>query len=94
MIRRARKPLLLDEWQRMPHVWDLVRRAVDEDCTAGQFLLTGSAAPITAPMHSGAGRIVSLRMRPLSMAERVTHTPTVSLATLMQGGAHIEGDTE
>src|SRR3990170_4565916 len=36
-------PLLLDEWQRVPAVWDAVRRAVDEGALPGQFILTGSA---------------------------------------------------
>lgn len=36
-------------------------------------------------MHTGAGRIVNLRMRPLSLVERSLETPTVSLAALMSG---------
>ena len=54
-------PVLLDEWQRVPETWDLVRRAVDEVRRAGRFLLTGSAAPAEAPTHSGAARIVTVR---------------------------------
>ena len=27
-------PLLIDEWQRVPAVWDVVRRAVDRGCSA------------------------------------------------------------
>lgn len=92
-LDRAAKPLLLDEWQRLPHTWDLVRRAVDRDRSGGQFLLTGSAAPVTAPTHSGAGRIASLRMRPLSVAERVGHSSTVSLTALLAGGTQVTGDT-
>ena len=33
-------------------------------------MLTGSATPAIQPKHSGAGRIISLRMRPLALAER------------------------
>lgn len=79
-------PLLIDEWQRLPAAWDLVRRAVDDDPAGGRFLLTGSAAPRTAPTHSGAGGIVTLRMRPLTLAERGVSTPTVSLARLLDHG--------
>lgn len=93
-LHDAAKPLLLDEWQRLPAVWDQVRRAVDQNGVGGQFLLTGSAAPVDAPAHSGAGRITSLRMRPLSLAERVQATPTVSMAALLRGGADIAGETE
>jgi hypothetical protein len=88
-------PVLLDEWQLVPPVWDAVRRAVDRDDAPGRFLLTGSATPSTAPTHSGAGRIVSLRMRPLSLAERGVETPTVSLHDLLAGGGSaIEGKTD
>lgn len=79
-------PVLLDEWQRVPTSWDLVRRAVDDDPTPGRFLLTGSAAPVGGGTHSGAGRIVRLRMRPLTLAERGIDVPTVSLGELLSGG--------
>jgi predicted AAA+ superfamily ATPase len=79
-------PVLLDEWQRLPAVWDAVRRAVDEDPSSGRFLLTGSASPASPQTHSGAGRIVRMRMRPLSLVERDVATPTVSLALLLAGG--------
>lgn len=78
-------PLLIDEWQRVPSVWDAVRRAVDQGSPPSQFLLTGSASPATAPTHSGAGRIVAIRMRPLSLAERGLETPRVSLGDLLAG---------
>ena len=78
-------PVLIDEWQRLPSSWDLVRRAVDRDPEASKFLLTGSAAPTEAPTHSGAGRIITIRMRPMSLAERSLTEPTVSLADLLSG---------
>ena len=79
-------PVLIDEWQRLPGSWDLVRRAVDDDPTGSRFLLTGSAAPAEAPTHTGAGRIITVRMRPMSLAERGLQTPTVSLGELLAGG--------
>ena len=78
-------PVLIDEWQRLPASWDLVRRAVDRDPNTARFLLTGSAAPIEAPTHTGAGRIITMRMRSMSLAERGLGTPTVSLAELLSG---------
>ena len=78
-------PVLIDEWQRLPSSWDLVRRAVDQDPAPARFLLTGSAAPAEAPTHSGAGRIVTVRMRPMSLAERGLTEPTVSMAALLSG---------
>lgn len=78
-------PVLIDEWQFVPPIWDRVRRAVDADPSPGRFLLTGSSSPVARGTHSGAGRIVSLRMRPLSLAERLDEEPTVSLNHLLSG---------
>ncbi|WP_322755765.1 ATP-binding protein [Frankia sp. Cas3] len=84
-LDRSPTPVLVDEWQREPAVWDLVRRSVDRDPAPGRFLLTGSATPTIAPTHSGAGRIVTLRMRPMSLAERGLATPAVGLSDLLTG---------
>ena len=79
-------PILIDEWQRLREVWDLVRRAVDDGAAPSSFILTGSAAPDPPPTHSGAARIVSVHMRPLSLSERIGGA-TVSLAELLEGGS-------
>jgi predicted AAA+ superfamily ATPase len=76
-------PVLIDEWQRAPTVFDAVRRAVDERPAGGQFILTGSA-PV-AGAHSGAGRITTMRLRPLALSERLDLETTVSLAELLDG---------
>jgi uncharacterized protein len=81
----GRPPILIDEWQYVPESWDLVRRAVDAGARPGQFLLTGSASPADLSTHSGAGRIVTVRMRPLTLAERGIAAPTVSLRALLSG---------
>jgi predicted AAA+ superfamily ATPase len=78
------RPALIDEWQRVPEVWDVVRAHVDDDHTPSQFLLAGSLPG--KGTHSGAGRIAALRMRPLSLPERGASSPTVSLAALLDGG--------
>jgi predicted AAA+ superfamily ATPase len=94
-LDRSPAPVLIDEWQREPTVWDVVRRSVDRDPVPGRFLLTGSATPTTAPTHSGAGRIVSLRMRPMSLAERGLITPTVGLSQLLAGKrAALDGSSD
>jgi hypothetical protein len=92
-ITRGVPPILVDEWHRAPGVWDSVKRSVDDDSAGGRFLLTGSLP--TRGTHSGAGRITSLRMRPLSMAERMDSPPTVSLGDLLEGVAGvIEGESD
>ncbi|GAA5056470.1 ATP-binding protein [Nocardia callitridis] len=93
-ISRATGTVLIDEWQRHPAVWDEVRRSVDRDPRPGRFILTGSATPTEAPMHSGAGRIVQVRMRPMSLAERGLGATTVSLQALLSGRRDpIEGES-
>ena len=88
-------PIFIDEWQKYPPSWDLVRRAVDSGVAPGTFLLAGSASPQTAPTHSGAGRIVTLRMRPMSLFERGVASSSVSLAELLTGGRpDINGETD
>lgn len=89
---QGQRPLLLDEWHRVPAVWDAVKRAVDDDRSGGQFILTGSLP--TASTHSGAGRITAVRMRPMTLSEREDHTPSVSLRALARGDRTVTGDTE
>jgi predicted AAA+ superfamily ATPase len=87
-------PILIDEWQRLPQTWDLVRRAVDKGAAAGSFLLTGSASPDGAGTHSGAARIPMVRMRPLALSERLGTSGSVSLAELLKGERPaLEGET-
>lgn len=38
-------PMLIDEWQTVPKLWDAVRYTVDHRRKMGQFILTGSAVP-------------------------------------------------
>jgi predicted AAA+ superfamily ATPase len=85
LLLKAAPPVLIDEWQKVPAVWDKVRRAADDYAEPGQFLLTGSASPKDTGTHSGGGRIVSVRMRPLSLAERWPGEATVSLSALLTG---------
>jgi predicted AAA+ superfamily ATPase len=77
-------PRLLDEWQRLPILWDLVRRDVDDSGRDGMYILTGSAKPEeTARLHSGAGRFTVMKMRPMSLAERAWSTGEVKLSSIL-----------
>jgi len=79
-------PILFDEWQETPQIWNLVRRAVDYHEGTGLYLLTGSAQPRdNARLHSGAGRIGRIRMRPMSLFESGHSSGAVSLAALLSG---------
>lgn len=91
LITRGEGVILVDEWQRVPSVWDVIRKAVDAG-SPNTFILAGSAMPPAgAPIHSGAGRIVALRMRPLSFPERQVHPATVSLRELLRGQTAVDG---
>jgi uncharacterized protein len=81
------RPRLIDEWQLVPDVWNQVRRAVDDSGgQTGSFILTGSAVPPDdVTRHSGAGRILRMRMRPMSLAELGVSTGEVSLERLFEG---------
>ena len=90
------RPLLIDEWQNVPEVWDVVRYAADRDPSGDQLLLAGSATPRAgATAHSGAGRIGRLRMRPMTLEERGVGEPAVSLTHLLEGGREqLHGQTD
>ena len=79
-------PRLIDEWQLEPAIWNHIRRAVDRRSLPGQFILTGSAVPADdTTRHTGAGRFVRLRMRPLSLYEAGRSSGEISLQGLLDG---------
>ncbi|MGN1157716.1 MAG: ATP-binding protein [Agathobacter sp.] len=86
LVLEGEVPRLIDEWQDVPPLWDAVRYEVDKRAQKGQFILTGSATPNhKGIMHSGAGRIAKLRMRPMSLYESGDSSGKVSLTELMDG---------
>lgn len=86
MVLDGSKPRLIDEWQEVPQLWDAVRYAVDMDTAKGQFILTGSATPNhKGIMHSGAGRIARLHMRPCRFMNPVRQAGKCRLARYAPG---------
>lgn len=70
LVLEGDPPKLIDEWQEVSELWDAVRFEVDQRGKKGQFILTGSATPAQKGiLHSGAGRISTIRMRPMSLYE-------------------------
>lgn len=86
-------PRLIDEWQIAPKLWDAVRFEVDHRGEEGQFILTGSATPanMSEVSHTGTGRFAWLTMRPMSLYESGESTGTVSLASLFEAPAKLNG---
>jgi len=86
LVLTGEKPRLIDEWQEVPALWDAVRFKIDETGNKGQFILTGSSTPsYKGVLHSGAGRIARIRMRPMSLFESGDSTGDVSLEALCNG---------
>ncbi|NNU27563.1 ATP-binding protein [Isoptericola sediminis] len=86
LLLRGEAPVLLDEWQLAPDLWNLVRREVDRREHPGQFILTGSSTPDDdIRRHSGAGRFTIIEMRPMALAESGHSSGEVSLVGLFDG---------
>ena len=85
-VLTGKKPLLVDEWQEVPGIWDAARFASDRTKEKGLFLLTGSVTPKEGSFaHSGAGRIGRIRMRTMSLYESGDSSGAVSLSGLFAG---------
>ena len=81
------EPHLIDEWQDVPAIWDAVRYTLDQSDSSGRFILCGSSTVDKGRIsHSGAGRIVSIRMRPMTLYESGDSSGEISLRSLFNGG--------
>ncbi|MBU1145157.1 MAG: AAA family ATPase, partial [Firmicutes bacterium] len=91
------KPILFDEWQKIPELWDYIRLDIDEhQGVAGQYLLTGSTKPLEDEnRHSGAGRIAKIIMRPMSLFESKESSGEVSIDKLFNDPKyHVRGTSK
>jgi hypothetical protein len=88
---RERTPLLIDEWQLEPELWNAVRREIDDRGKKGQFILTGSASlPRDDARHAGSGRIAQIAMRPMTLFEQGWSSGALSLGALLAGTQVLE----
>lgn len=95
IILNGEKPRMIDEWQDFPEIWDAVRTDVDSHHLAGQFILTGSSTPRRErPRHSGAGRIATITMRPMSLYESGDSSGEVSLRMLFDEEYDVSGSSD
>ena len=86
LVLQGDTPRMIDEWQEVPGLWDATRAEVDKRHKKGQIILTGSSTPRTKGiMHSGAGRIVRLRMNTMSLYESGDSSGKISLEELCNG---------
>ena len=79
-ILNGEYPVLIDEWQLIPNIWDSVRRKCDFDKEKGKYILTGSATEKENQIkHSGAGRICKMEMDTMSLYESGDSLGSISL---------------
>jgi len=89
------RPILFDEWQKIPELWDYIRAEIDRNGGRGQFFLTGSAKPTEDKnRHSGVGRIVKMKMRTMSLWESMDSIGSVSMEELFEGKKEIDGKND
>lgn len=84
LVLQGIKPRMIDEWQEVPPLWDATRALVDRKDEYSLIILTGSSTPKTKGiLHSGAGRIVNIRMNAMSLYESNDSNGKVSLNDLV-----------
>ena len=84
-VLKGDAPRLIDEWQEVPALWDATRAFVDKSGGKGQIILTGSSTPVNkGVLHSGTGRIKSIRMNTMSLYESGDSSGIVSLKDLCE----------
>lgn len=84
-VLEGKTPRLIDEWQEVPGLWDATRAYVDKSDEKGQIILTGSSTPQEKGiLHSGTGRIKSIRMSTMSLYESGDSSGEISLKDLCE----------
>lgn len=83
---KGETPLLIDEWQVIPFIWDSIRYEIDKRGEFNQFILTGSSSPSDLSLihHSGLGRIASLLLRSMSLYESLDSSGQYSVSDLFR----------
>lgn len=90
-LTSGKAPMLIDEWQVAPFIWNGLKGEIDRQGEAGLYILTGSVSDATAynegtnERHTGNGRIVTKMMRTMSLFESKESNGLVSIADLKDG---------
>ncbi len=85
-------PRLFDEWQDAPKLWGAIRKFCDNNPEKkGQFILTGSSSNGVDTPHTGALRISTIEMLPLSLYETGESNGSVSLMQLFDNPESFDG---
>lgn len=80
------RPHLIDEWQKAPEIWNVIKDDLDSDYQFGKYILTGSTTPIDPCQiqNSAAGRITPMMLRPFTLFESGESLGLVSLKELFR----------
>ncbi len=85
-ILTGRAPRLIDEWRLAPSLWPQLTPRLDDQALPGRYLLTSSATPLEYRHHTrDAAQLPVLRMRTMTLSERLGVEAPVSLAGLAYG---------
>lgn len=97
MALQGEPPILIDEWQNIPRIWDEVRNRIDENNgDFSQFIMTGSLHPSNYDevIHSGEGRFAEVTMSPFSLFESGESNGSISLSSLFDAKTHLFSQEE
>lgn len=77
-------PHLIDEWQKAPEIWNVIKDDLDSDYQFGKYILTGSTTPIEPSkiQNSAAGRITPMMLKPFTLFESKESLGVISLSGL------------
>jgi hypothetical protein len=90
LVLNGDSPILIDEWNLVPKLWDAVRRKCDELSTSGNYILTGSTKLSDEEQkeevhHSGAGIIGRIKMHTMSLYESGDSDGVASITDMLNG---------
>ncbi len=86
------RPHIIDEWQKVPEIWNVIKDDLDNDYQFGKYILTGSTTPVDTSKikDSAAGRISSMVLRPFSLYESKESKGIVSIIDLFNKNYHLK----
>ncbi len=94
LLLKGKKPRLFVEWQILPELWDAIRYDIDANDLQGAYILTGSNTVDRSKIHhSGAGRIVTLKMLPMSLLESGDSSGVVSITDLFDSQTEVYSES-
>lgn len=92
LLLKGEKPRLIDEWQVIPEIWNMVKTDIDEQNGRGLYILTGSVIPTdNKNLHSGIGRFSFIEMKTMSLYESMDSNGTISLNDILNNNVIIRG---